>query len=116
MFCAPQAFCLHSKAFASERNATVNSKKEVLDTQSAEMKDLRKLPDAWETYKRLKPIADNLRSIKFTKAKEKYKAEHKAEIMAYADHDCNCSGAFHRVSGGYCTPAQHRRSVLDDQQ
>ena len=71
------------EAFISERNTTVNSKKKELDAQTAEMKDLRKLPDDWDTYKRLKPIADNLRSIKFTKAKEKYKAEHKAELNQF---------------------------------
>lgn len=47
------------------------------------MKDLRKLPDAWDTYKRLKPVADKVRSIKFTKAKEKYKADHKAELNQF---------------------------------
>jgi len=47
------------------------------------MKDLRKLPEAWDTYKRLKPIADGLRNIKFTKAKEQYKAEHKAELNQF---------------------------------
>ena len=47
------------------------------------MKELQKLPDAWDTYKRLKSVADNLRSIKFTKAKEKYKAEHKAELNQF---------------------------------
>ena len=71
------------EAFISERNTTVNSKKKELDAQTAEMKELQKLPDAWDTYKRLKPVADTLRSIKFTKAKEKYKAEHKAELNQF---------------------------------
>jgi len=31
----------------------------------------------------LKPIADGLRNIKFTKAKEQYKAEHKAELNQF---------------------------------
>ena len=61
----------------------MDEKKTQLDTQTAEMKDLQKLPDAWETYKRLKPVADKVRSIKFTKAKEKYKAEHKAELNQF---------------------------------
>lgn len=47
------------------------------------MKDLRKLPDAWDTYKRLKPIAEKVRSIRFAKAKEKYKAEHNAELNLF---------------------------------
>jgi len=71
------------EAFITERRSIVDEKKTSLDTQTAEMKDLRKLPDAWDTYKRLKPIADNLRSIKFTKAKEKYKAEHKSELNQF---------------------------------
>ena len=71
------------EAFISERRSIVDKKKTQLDIQTAEMKDLKKLPDAWETYKRLKPIADNLRSLKFTKAKEKYKAEHKSELNQF---------------------------------
>ena len=71
------------EAFISERRNIVDEKKTRLDTQTAEMKDLRKLPDVWDTYKRLKPITDNLRSIKFTKAKEKFKAEHKAELNQF---------------------------------
>ena len=71
------------EAFISERNTTVNSKKKVLDAQTAEMKELQKLPDAWDTYKRLESVADGLRNIKFTKAKEKYKAEHKAEVNQF---------------------------------
>ncbi len=71
------------EAFISERRSIVDEKKTRLNTQTAEMKDLQKLPDAWDTYKRLKPIADNLRSIKFTKAKEKYKAEHKSELNQF---------------------------------
>ena len=71
------------EAFISERRSIVDEKKTLLDAQTAEMKDLQKLPDAWDTYKRLKPVADNLRSIKFTKAKEKYKAEHKAELNQF---------------------------------
>ena len=63
----------------------MDEKKTRLDNQTTEMKDLQKLPDAWDTYKRLKPVADKVRSIKFTKAKEKFKAEHKAElIQSYA--------------------------------
>ncbi len=71
------------EAFVSERRSTVDEKKTQLDIQTAEMKDLQKLPDAWDTYKRLKPVADKVRSIKFTKAKEKYKAEHKAELNQF---------------------------------
>ena len=71
------------EAFISERGSIVDEKKTQLDIQTAEMKDLQNLPDAWDTYKQLKPIADKVRSIKFTKAKEKYKAEHKAELNQF---------------------------------
>ncbi|MBO5169972.1 MAG: MobA/MobL family protein [Oscillospiraceae bacterium] len=71
------------EAFISERRSIVDEKKTQLDIQTTEMKDLQKLPDAWDTYKRLKPVADKVRSIKFTKAKEKYKAEHKAELNQF---------------------------------
>ena len=71
------------EAFISERRSVVDEKKTRLDNQTAEMKDLQKLPECWATYKRLKSIADNLRGIKFTKAKEKYKAEHKSELNQF---------------------------------
>jgi len=71
------------EAFISEKRSIVDEKKTRLDNQTTEMKDLQKLPDAWDTYKRLKPVADKVRSIKFTKAKEKYIAEHKAELNQF---------------------------------
>ena len=67
------------EAFVAEKRSVINEKKALLDVQTAEMKELQKLPDAWDTYKRLKSVSDGLRNIKFTKAKEKYKPEHKAE-------------------------------------
>ena len=71
------------EAFISEKRTTVDSKKEQLDAQTAELKELKKLPESWETYKRLKPIADGLRDIKFTKTKEKYKKEHASELKQF---------------------------------
>lgn len=71
------------EGFIFERRSIVDKKKMLLDAQTAEMKELQKLPDAWDTYKRLKSVADGLRNIKFTKAKEKYKAEHKAELNQF---------------------------------
>ena len=71
------------EAYISEKRSIADTKKKLLDAQTAEMKDLQKLPECWETYKRLKPVADNLRNIKFTKAREKYKAEHKAELNQF---------------------------------
>ena len=92
------------EAFVSERNATVNSKKKVLDAQTAEMKELQKLPDAWDTYKRLKSVADNLRGIKFTKAKEKYKAEHKAELNQFY--------AANRLLTKYCPDGKYNNKAI----
>ncbi len=71
------------EAYISEKRATVDSKKQQLDAQTAELKDLKKLPESWEIYKRLKSIADGLRDLKFTKAKEKYKKEHASELKQF---------------------------------
>ena len=68
------------EAYISEKRVTVDSKKQQLDAQTAELKDLKKLPESRDTYKRLKSIADGLRDLKFTKAKEKYKKEHASEL------------------------------------
>ena len=92
------------EAFISERNTTVNSKKKELDAQTAEMKELQKLPDAWDTYKRLKPIADGLRNIKFTKAREKYKAEHKAALNQFY--------AANRLLTKYCPDGKYNSKAI----
>ena len=92
------------EAFVSERRSTVDEKKTQLDTQTAEMKDLQKLPDAWETYKRLKPVADKVRSIKFTKAKEKFKAEHKAELNQFY--------AANRLLTKYCPDGKYNSKAI----
>ena len=47
------------------------------------MKTLRKLPEYFVDYKRLKPVFDGLQKIKFTKAKEKYKADHAADLKRF---------------------------------
>ena len=44
---------------------------------------LRKIPEYYETHKQLKPIFDGLQKIKFTKAREKYKAEHAADLKRF---------------------------------
>ena len=64
------------EAHVSNLRATTDSLKKKLDSQTAEMKMLRKIPEYYETHKQLKPIFDGLQKIKFTKAREKYKAEH----------------------------------------
>ena len=82
----------------------MDEKKTRLDTQTTEMKDLQKLPDAWDTYKRLKPVADKVRSIKFTKAKEKYKAEHKAELNQFY--------AANRLLTKYCPDGKYNSKAI----
>ena len=47
------------------------------------MKTLRKLPEYFVDYKRLKPVFDGLQKIKFTKAREKYKADHAADLKRF---------------------------------
>ena len=67
----------------SDLRATTDSLKKKLDAQTAEMKLLRKIPEYFEDYKRLKPVFDGLQKIKFTKAREKYKADHAADLKRF---------------------------------
>ena len=62
---------------------TTDSLKKKLDAQTAEMKMLRKIPEYYETHKQLKPLFDGLQKIKFTKAREKYKAEHAHDLKRF---------------------------------
>ena len=57
--------------------------KEKLDSQTARMKEIRKLPQYLDTYREMKPVYDGLQKIKFTHSKEKYKAEHTAELKQF---------------------------------
>ena len=54
-----------------------------LDSQTARMKEIRKLPDHLATYHKMKPVYDGLQKIKFTRAKEKYKADHATELKQF---------------------------------
>ena len=54
-----------------------------LDSQTARMKEIRKLPDCLAAYHEMKPVYDGLQKIKFTRAKEKYKADHAAELKQF---------------------------------
>ena len=63
--------------------STTDSLKKKLDTQTAEMKLLRKIPEYFEDYKRLKPVFDGLQKIKFTKVREKYKADHTVDLKRF---------------------------------
>ena len=60
-----------------------NALKEKLDTQAARMKEIRKMPDYLAAYHETKPMYDGLQKIKFTRAKEKYKADHAAELKQF---------------------------------
>ena len=67
----------------SDLRTTTDSLKKKLDAQTAEMKMLRKIPEYFDDYKRLKPVFDSLQKIKFTKAREKYKAEHATDLKRF---------------------------------
>ena len=54
-----------------------------LDSQTARMKEIRKLQDYLATYHEMKHVYDGLQKIKFTRAKEKYKADHAAELKQF---------------------------------
>ena len=54
-----------------------------MDKETARMKEIRKMPEYSAAYQQLKPVFDELQKIKFTKAKEKYKAEHAAELRQF---------------------------------
>ena len=62
---------------------TVDKLKITMDTETARMKEMRKMPEYVSTLQELKPIVDGLQKIKFDKAKAKYKAEHEKELKRY---------------------------------
>ena len=62
---------------------TVDELKITMDTETARMKEMRKMPEYVSTLQELKPIVDGLQKIKFDKAKAKYKAEHEKELKRY---------------------------------
>lgn len=62
---------------------TVDDLKADMDKETARMKEIRKMPEYSAAYQQLKPVFDELQKIKFTKAKEKYKAEHAAELRQF---------------------------------
>jgi len=62
---------------------TVDELKVTMDTETARMKEMRKMPEYVATLQELKPIVDGLQKIKFDKAKAKYKAEHEKELKRY---------------------------------
>lgn len=62
---------------------TVDSLKATLDSQNARMKAIRSLSDDSDTFRRLKPVYEGLRKIKFDKPRAAYKAEHEAELKQF---------------------------------
>lgn len=62
---------------------TVDSLKATLDSQNARMRAIRSLSDDSETFRRLKPVYEGLRKIKFDKPRAAYKAEHEAELKQF---------------------------------
>ena len=71
-----------------------DSLKTKLDSQTARMKEIRKLPGCLATYHEMKPVYDGLQKIKFTHSKEKYKAEHAAELKQFYGARCKLSAEF----------------------
>ena len=92
------------EAYISEKRTVVDNKKSLLDQQTAEMRDLKKLPECWSTYKQLKTVADGLRDLKFTKAKEKYKKEHAAELKQFY--------AANRMLSKYCPDGKYDSKAI----
>ena len=72
----------------------LNFGKETLNSQTARMKEIRKLPDYLATYHEMKPVYDGLQKIKFTRAKEKYKADHAAELKQFYEARRKLSAEF----------------------
>ena len=71
-----------------------DSLKTKLDSQTARMKEIRKLPEYLSTYREMKPVYDGLQKIKFTRSKEKYKAEHAAELKHFYEARRKLSAEF----------------------
>lgn len=61
----------------------VDELKATLDKETERRKEIRKMPEYLGAFKQLKPVFDDLQKIKFAKAKEKYKAEHAAELRQF---------------------------------
>ena len=68
--------------------------KETLDSQTARMKEIRKLPDYLATFHEMKPMYDGIQKIKFTRSKEKYKADHASELKQFYEARRKLSAEF----------------------
>ena len=67
----------------SEHSAATESLKKTLDEQTARMKAIKQLYDSSAAFQSLKPVYDGLQKIKFEKPRDKYKAEHEAELIQF---------------------------------
>ena len=65
-----------------------------MDSHTARMKEIRKLPEYLGTYREMKPVYDGLQKIKFTRSKEKYKADHAAELKQFYEARRKLSAEF----------------------
>lgn len=95
------------EAHINDLRATTDSLKKKLDTQTADMKTLRKIPEYFEAYKQLKPIFDGLQKIKFAKAREKYKAEHANDLKRFYEA--------RRIISQKFPDGKYKKAVLDEE-
>ena len=82
------------EAQVTKLRVSSDSLKMKLDSQTARMKEIRKLPQYLSTYREMKPVYDGLQKIKFTHSKEKYKADHAAELKQFYEARRKLSAEF----------------------
>ena len=71
--------------YISSVDEKVEASKSSMNHKQIRLKELQQLMEDAKTFSELKPIADELKKEKyrFTKAKEKYKAEHEGELRRF---------------------------------
>ena len=71
--------------YLSSVSEKVESSKSSMNQKQARLKELQQLMEDAKTYAELKPVFDEMKKEKyrFTKAKEKYKAEHEGELRQF---------------------------------
>ena len=82
------------EARVTKLRVSSDSLKMKLDSQTARMKDIRKLPEYMSTYREMKPVYDGLQKIKFTRSKEKYKSDHASELKQFYEARRKLSAEF----------------------
>ena len=91
---APKRTLPITKEIINTLRESSDALKETLGSQTARMKEIRKLPDYLATYHERKPVYDDLQKIKFTRAKEKYKTDHAAELKQFYEARRKLSAQF----------------------